>query len=311
MTQVQTESYQIEPPPWGADAPACAVLLLSYHAAPYLPRCLASLRAQTYRDFEVILVDNASQDDTLAVARANAEGLPRLRLVPLQENLGFAGGNNVGLEHVAPETPFVVLLNTDAFPEPEWLARLVAAAQQDEQVALAVGKILSADPPHCIDTCGDTRNRFGVPRSRGRGQPAEAFAQSEDVFGGCGASLLVRKAVLPEIGGLFDESLYLYGEDIDLAYRVHARGYRCRYVADAVVYHLGSAASRGRDAWRHGLSRRNMWVVFMRYHRGRPLSQLLFLLYWLGGDVKLLLTGRAAVVWNQYRMLLFGRGIRS
>jgi GT2 family glycosyltransferase len=231
-------------------------------------------------------------------------------IVPLQENTGFAGGNNAALRYLAPATRFVVLLNTDAFPEPQWLERLVAAADEDPQAALVVGKILEADPPHRIDACGDVLSVFGAPQSRGRGRPRDAYSTSECVFGGCAASLLIRANVVREVGYLLDESLYLYGEDVDLAYRVQAQGYRCRYVADAVVYHLRSAASPGREAWRHGLSRRNMWIVFMRYHRHRPMKVLLFLCYWLAGDMKLLLTGRVAVVWNQYRMLLFRKGIK-
>jgi len=311
MMEVETARHDSERRPRRGAPPECAVVLLSHNAATYLPRCLASLRAQTYRDFEVILVDNASTDDTLAVARAGAERLPYLRLVPQKENLGFAGGNNTGLRHIAPETRFVVLLNTDAFPEPEWLERMVAAARQDPQAALVVAKILHADPPHRIDSCGDVLNSFGVPRSRGRGRPREEYSISEYVFGGCGASLLIRVEALRELDYLFDESLYLYGEDVDLAYRMQARGYRCRYAAEAIVYHMRSAASADRDTWRHAISRRNMWIVFMRFNRQRLGKVLLFMLYWLAGDAKLLLTGRGAVVWHEYRMLLLGKGVKQ
>jgi len=305
------ERYEAEEKAWAADVPECAVILVSYNGAAYLARCLESLRAQTYRDFDVILIDNASSDDTLAVARVEAHGLPRVTIVPLQQNTGFAGGNSLALQYVSRETRFVVLLNTDAFPEPEWLGRLVAAADQDPRVGLTVGKILDAADPSRIDSCGDVLNLFGAPCSRGRGLPSDCFNNDEDVFGGCAAALLIRASALRELGYLFDESLFTYNEDVDLAYRVQTRGYRCRYVADAVVHHLRSAASPGREAWRHAISRRNMWIVFMRYSRTRPLKVLLFVLYWLAGDAKLLLTGRAAVVWSEYRMLLFGTGIRS
>jgi GT2 family glycosyltransferase len=304
------ERYQAGTPPWAGSAPDCAVVLVSYNGAAYLSRCLEALSRQTYGSFEVILVDNASRDDSLAVARAQAQSLPRLTIVSLSENRGFAGGNNAALSEVSPLTEFVALLNTDAFPEPEWLASLVGAARRDPQVGLATGKILEAQSPHRIDACGDVLNSFGVPRSRGRGAPRERYPGRDCVFGGCAASLLIRTSLLRELGYLFDGDLFCYGEDVDLAYRVQARGYRCLYVGDAISYHLRSAASPGQEAWRHGLSRRNLWVVFMRYHRRSPSRVALFLLYWLAGDLKLLVTGRLGVLRNQYRMLILRKGIR-
>ncbi len=290
--------------------PECAVILVTYNAAAYLARCFDALRSQTYRDFEVIVVDNASGDDSLAVARAQSHELPRVTIIPLRTNTGFAAGNNQALKHLSEGARFVVLLNSDAFPDPDWLARLVEAAKQDPKVGMATSKVLDADPPHRIDSCGDTLNAFGAPCSRGRGQPASDYPTSDDVFCGCAAALLIRADVLRELGYLFDESLFAYNEDVDLAYRLQALGYRCRYVAEAVVHHLGSAASPGRDTWRHAISRRNMWVVFMRYNRSRPLKMLAFVCYFLAGDIKLMLTGRGGVVWSEYQMLLFGKRLR-
>jgi hypothetical protein len=310
MSAPAIEGYQPGALPWARGAPECAVVLVSYNGAAYLPRCLEALGQQAYRDFEVILVDNASSDDTLAIARANARNLPRLTIISLSENRGFAGGNNAALSEVSPLTEFVVLLNTDAFPEKEWLGSLVEAPKQDDQVGLATGKILDAASPHRIDACGDVLNSFGVPRSRGRGASRDRYEGTDCVFGACGASLLIRASLLRELGYLFDEDLFCYGEDVDLAYRVQSRGYRCLYVGDAVSYHMRSAGSPGQDAWRHGLSRRNLWIVFMRYNRRRPPRVALFLLYWLAGDLKLLVTGRLGVLRDQYRMLILGKGIR-
>src|SRR5262249_50769762 len=150
--------------------------------------------------WEVILVDNDSTDGSVAHVRFH---YPWVRLVPVQENLGFAAGNNAGYRHCRGE--FIALLNNDTVVESGWLQGLVEAIQEDPRIGGATSKILFRDEPDTINSAGlhlyrDGRGGDRGFRQRDRGQ----YDKPAEVFGACGASVLLRRALLDDIG-LFDE----------------------------------------------------------------------------------------------------------
>ena len=215
-------------------SPEVSVVIVSWNGRRYLEPCLAAAVAQQGIDAEVILVDNASTDGTAEVVRAR---FPQVRLVALTGNRGFAGGSNAGAR--VAQGRFIAFLNNDTVPEPRWLRALRDGIDPAAGVLLATSRIVYMHDPSIIDSAGDGFFRWGGAFKRHHGAPAHLAAASEEVFGVCGAACLVSKPVFDELGG-FDEDFFASHEDVDLSYRARLRGYRCRYVADAVVRHHGS-----------------------------------------------------------------------
>ena len=209
-------------------------MIVSWNGRQYLETCLASVAAQTVA-CETILVDNGSTDGTADFVR---ERFPWVRLVQLPENLGFAGGNNAGVRHAHGR--FVALLNNDTSAEPGWLRALLDGVDEAAGFVLITSRIVYMHDPDVIDSAGDGLLRWGGAFKRHHGASASVATVTEEVFGVCGAACLMPKAVFDELGG-FDEDFFASHEDVDLSYRARLRGYRCRYVADAVVRHVGSA----------------------------------------------------------------------
>lgn len=216
--------------------PTISVVVLNWNGQIHLEECLSSLRTQTFRDFEVILVDNGSQDGSVPFVRAR---FPEMRVVALAENRGFAGGNNAGLSVAQGE--YIALLNNDTLADPGWLAALRRATQERAECGMWASRVVLFDQPEILDSAGDGLTMAGAPFKRGHLQLAIHYDQSQEVFGPSGAAALYRRCVLEELGGL-DEDFFLIHEDVDLALRARLRGYCCRYVPEAVVRHKVNAS---------------------------------------------------------------------
>lgn len=216
-----------------------AVLIVNYNSGAMLRRCLDALQAQSRRDFDVVVVDNASSD-------GSADGIDgrysNVRLVRSDRNLGFAGGNNLGLAH-ARNAHWVVLLNPDAFAEPQWLERLVAAAEQHPEFAFFGCRMMAADSPELLDGIGDVFHVSGLHWREGHRQPiASEDLQPREIFSPCAAAAMYRRDVLEQAGG-FDEDYFCYSEDVDLGFRLRLAGHRALYVPDATVLHVGGGTT--------------------------------------------------------------------
>ena len=215
--------------------PDVSVIIVSWNGRHFLEVCLSALDAQQGVAFETIVVDNGSEDGSADFVR---ERFPSVRVIALQRNLGFAGGNNAGA--ATARGRYVAFLNNDTAAQPGWLSALRAGVDEDAGFALTTSRIVYMHDPATIDSAGDGVLRWGGAFKRHHGAPAHEADQSEEVFGVCGAACLMPRAVFEELGG-FDEDFFASHEDVDLSYRARLRGYRCRYVADAIVRHHGSA----------------------------------------------------------------------
>jgi len=220
--------------------PEIAVVVVNWNGAHLLPTCLGSLRRQTFADFETILVDNGSSDDSLELV---ARDFPEVRVVALAENLGLAGGTTTGIK--LTDAPIIATLNNDTEADPRWLAELHAALADHPEAGSAASKLLLFDRRDVIHSAGDFYGLDGIPGNRGVWQHDNgAFARQELVFGACAGAAAYRRSMLDDVGG-FEDSFFMYCEDVDLAFRSQLLGYRCVYVPTAVVYHMLSATGGG------------------------------------------------------------------
>lgn len=240
------------------------VIIVNYNGLSHLKECLDSLRVQTLRDFEVILVDNASSDGSVGFVKEN---YPEVKIIKNQRNLGYGGGNNAGIK--VSRGKYVVLLNNDTKVDPQWLQKLVEAAQKDETIGMCASKILNYYHPGIIDNAGLLMYRDGIGRGRGRlEKDTGQYNSEEEVFFPSGCAGLYRRAMLDEIGPL-DEDFFLYVEDVDIGLRGRLAGWRCVYVPDAVVYHKYSATTEPYSPLKAYLVERNrIWVVLKCFPPG-------------------------------------------
>jgi GT2 family glycosyltransferase len=220
-----------------------SIIIVNWNGAAHLPVCLAALRAQTYRHFKVIVADNASHDNSLALL---ARDYPEVKVVALSQNLGFTGGNNAGIRAASGE--IIILLNNDTEVDPHWLAEIVATFERHPEAGIVASKMKLFDRRDTFHTAGDFYRLDGVPGNRGvweidRGQ----YDREEYVFSACGGSAAYRKSMLDQIG-LLDEDFFYSCEDIDLAWRAQLAGWKCVYAPKAIVYHKLSATGGGKTA---------------------------------------------------------------
>jgi len=248
----------------GADdkppSPMVSVVIVAYRSGPTLARCLEALAAQTFGDFETILVDNA-EDATAGdgAPQAAAQAFPSVRLIEAGANLGFSGGVNLGARQA--QGRWIAMLNPDAYADPDWLERLLAATEAYPTVRAFASRQLMAEDRTKLDGLGDVMASAGFPFRGGYLQPDTGRTEPGEVFSACGGAMLIDRALFLELGG-FDERLFCYGEDVDLGYRLRLRGEPTLVIPDAVVAHVGSASSGGPRsdfAVYHG-TRNRLWV---------------------------------------------------
>lgn len=245
--------------------PQVSVVILNWNGRHLLPNCLAALDAQTFRDFEVIVVDNGSRDGSPEWLTAQ---YPAVRLIQNATNLGFATANNQGMR--VAQTPLIMLLNNDAYLAPDCLQKLIKAANRATWAGMFACKILQHDAPDRMDSAGIEVDRAGLAWNRGWGDLTAHHTQSQEVFGPSAAAALYRRTMLDQIG-LLDDDFFIYYEDVDLAWRAQWAGWRCLYVPEAVVEHVHSATTRrGSPFKRRLLSRNKWWAITKNY----PFSQL-------------------------------------
>lgn len=212
------------------------VLIVTYNGQAYIEKCLAGLSSQTYQDFKVLVVDNASTDQTCNLIE---QKFPKVQLLKSSTNLGFAAGNNFGLDFVWSDKSWqaVVFLNQDTEVRPTWLAELVKVAQTAPQVGAVQSLLLLTADRQKINTAGNVLHWLGwgaVSQYQEKWSPTR---EKYRLIGyPSGAAMLYLREVLTKIG-FFDPLWWAYPDDLDLAWRARLAGYRHYLAPQAVVYH--------------------------------------------------------------------------
>ncbi|MFL5886598.1 MAG: glycosyltransferase family 2 protein, partial [Thermoleophilaceae bacterium] len=203
---------------------SAAAVIPNWNGRAWLPRCLASLAAQTRPFAEVVVVDNGSTDGSLDYLAAEQ---PDVRVIALGENTGFARAANRGIEAVQADA--VALINTDVELEPDWHERMLAALEAGESVASVACKMVDLHDPGAIYDAGDFLRRDGVAEQRGRFERDDGvrFDTPCEAFSACAGAALYRRRAVLDAGG-FDERYFAYLEDVELGLRLRLAGYTCR-----------------------------------------------------------------------------------
>jgi len=236
------------------------VVIVNWNGKHLIGDCLDSLRLQRYGDFEMIVVDNGSNDGSPEFIERR---YPEVRLVRLSENTGFAAGSNAGIR--VSSGRYIALLNNDTKADPGWLAELVTVAEQDPSIGMWASKILNFDRPEVIDNTGLLLYRDGLARGRGRlEQDRGQYGQVEEVLIPSGCAAMYHHDVLTTVG-MFDEEYFAYVDDVDLGLRARLAGWKCIYVPAAVVYHKYSASSSAYSPFKAFLVERNRLWTMMKY----------------------------------------------
>ena len=238
--------------------PVVTVAVVAYNSAATLASCLERLAAQTFTDFELVVVDNASPEAEAQPAITAA--FPGARRIENAENLGFTVACNQAA--ATGQGRWLVLLNPDAYPEPDWLEALIAAAARHPEVKSFTSRQVLDEDPSVLDGLGDVMSGPCIPYRGGYLLPDPGDTPEGEVFSPCGAAMMIDRNLFLRLGG-FDESFFCYCEDVDLGYRLQLAAEPTIVVPAAVARHVGSASSGGPKsdfAVFHG-NRNRFWVL--------------------------------------------------
>lgn len=227
--------------------PFVSIIIVNYNAKPFLKRCLESVLNNDYPNFEVIFVDNKSTDQSIDYVKQIFGNDSRLKIISLDRNYGFSGGNNIGSRYVNKNAKYLVFLDADTEVRRDWLKELVKVMESDVTIGIAQSLILDyisrnsvqSAGLYMIDLCGWTWNLY-------KGLSYDQFINNNDnnlieIFAAMGASMIIRYALFKQIGS-FDSKMFIYFDEVDLAWRVWLSGYRVVLAPKSIAYHFGSGS---------------------------------------------------------------------
>ncbi len=243
------------------------IIIPNYNGCHFMEPCLASLKEQTFQDYRILIVDNASTDGSVEYVK---EHYPEIEVIALDQNYGFSKAVNIGIRRSC--TPYVILLNNDTTVDSHYVEELVGTIERSPRIFSVSSKMIQMYHPELIDSAGDLYTLTGWGVCRGVGRPVSNYTEADEVFSACAGAAIYRRQVFQKIG-LFDENHFAYLEDIDVGYRAKIFGYRNLYCPAALVYHVGSGTSGSKyNSFKVKLSARNN--VYLNY-KNMPLLQLL------------------------------------
>lgn len=209
-----------------------SILIVNWNGENNIEECLISISKQNYKNFEVIVIDNASTDNSLLIIERK---FGFVKLIKNQTNIGFAKANNIGLEY--SKGKYIVTLNNDLIIDELWLEKMVGCLNKYPEIGLCACKMKSYYRRDIIDRAGDYYTIAGTGVMYGNNEKdGKKFDEKKYIFGACAGAAIYRKSMLKEIG-FFDEDFFLLYEDIDLSFRAQLHGYKCLYIPDAIAYH--------------------------------------------------------------------------
>ncbi|MHB1278716.1 MAG: glycosyltransferase family 2 protein [Bacteroidia bacterium] len=270
-------------------SPKVVVAILNFNTRNFLEKFLPSVWHTDYPNFDVVVIDNASTDDSVEYLKTEQ---PKVRIVQLSKNFGFAKGYNEGLKDIQGD--YFVLLNSDVEVTPGWMNPIIQHMELDIRVAASMPKILSYKEGHYFEYAGASGgfiDRFGYPFCRGRvfgecEKDEGQYNSIREVFWASGAAMFVRSKVWKEMNGL-DGDFFAHMEEIDFCWRLKNKGYKVTCVPDARVYHVGGGTLTRESPRKTRLNFRNALITIVK---NMSLAELIWKL-----PIKFLLDGLAGI----------------
>jgi len=245
--------------------PSVAVCIVTWNSAAWIGECLASVRRQTWKNISIVVVDNASADDTVwRIGRAGAD----VRLIRNERNLGFAAGQNLAISAV--DADYYLVLNPDVWLAPDYVELLVKRMEEQPEIGSAAGCLVRADGSGILDSAGLAMSWTRRAVDRGAGQPPEKFGEPGEVFGVSGAAAMYARRMIRDVsvdGEFFDEDFFAYKEDVDVAWRARLLGWTAWYEPRARALHVrgwGGRSDRRRvplEIRRHSYKNRYLAIL--------------------------------------------------
>lgn len=260
-----------------------AIAILNWNGKHFLERFLPTLLANCNNDTEVVIIDNASEDDSVAFL---AENYPQLRVIINEKNYGFAKGYNVGLRQI--EAKYYCLLNSDIEVTPHWTEPVIAQMEADENIAAVQPKLLAYHNRTQFEyagAAGGFLDKYGYPFCRGRffdvlEEDKGQYDSDIQIFWASGAALFVRSEIYHRLGGL-DDDFFAHMEEIDFCWRINNAGYKIMFNHQSVVYHIGGGTLPKDNSFKTYLNYRNDLFLLLKNLPKRRLFITFFIRFFL------------------------------
>ena len=254
-----------------------AIALLGYNSRDYLGRFIPSLLNSTYDDFDIVFIDNGSQDDSVDLVKTR---FPTVKIFKVAHNRGFTNGYVESLRYI--DAPYYVILNSDVEVSPNWIGPIVGLMDKTPEIAAAQPKILHYDNKSNFDYAGASGgfiDRYGYPFCRGRifdelESDKGQYDDQMEIFWATGACLFIRSEVYHRLGG-FDNDFYAHMEEIDLCWRIKNAGFQIKVCPESVVYHVGGSIIKYGSYEKLYRNYRNNLIMMLK---NLPENELLFTL---------------------------------
>ena len=296
-------------------SPKVAIIILNWNGKHYTIECIESLKKIIYPNYEIVLVDNGSKDNSVECFK---DRYPDIKIIINKKNLGFAEGNNIAIKAILKNkyVKYLALLNNDTKVEPYWLEELISVAETDKKIGACQSKILSMSAPGMLDAVGISISKNGGAIQEGyKTRDVGQYEQVREIFGACAGAVLYRREMLNKIG-LFDEDFFAYYEDVDIAFRARLAEWKCAYVPKSIVYHAHSGTLGNKSSLKLYFLTRNEYYykiknlptsILIRFFIVRPIVFILRILRFIRKKefklINLYLRGNFDAIKNTSKML--------
>tara|TARA_B100001540_G_C15762910_1_gene622548 strand:+ start:95 stop:1135 length:1041 start_codon:yes stop_codon:yes gene_type:complete len=241
--------------------PLISIVVLNYNAGDLLINCVESLKKSSYNNFEILIVDNISSDNSQTKCK---EKFPDIKLIQNEKNLGYCGGNNVGINHAKGD--YIVILNPDTIVDSDWLKELIFAYEEFGE-GLYQPKILSVNEDDILQSTGNMFHIFGFGYARDKGKRnSDSIQEIERIGYASGTCLFTSRKVLDQVG-LLDEFLFLYHDDLDLGWRAAHLGISSFYVPKSKIFHVESYSLKWSSKKFYWLERNRKYCLLTHYSK--------------------------------------------
>jgi len=243
------------------DRPLVYIIVLNWNGVEHLGECFSSLNNLEYANTRLIMVDNGSDDGSVDFVKQH---FPKVEIIMLRKNIGFAAGNNAGMRHAMKQgAKYIALLNNDTAVHPRWISELVAVAEADSQVGVCATKMLYYDNRKIINGFGVVMNRLCHCWDKYNKCFIDSVKNTEDVLAACGGAFFIRAECIRKVG-YFDPAYFIYLEDVDLCIRLWNIGYKVITVPLAMIYHKFSATMKEGSSWKNYIVLRNRFRLLLK-----------------------------------------------